>query len=261
MNSVARKINREGIVLLGWGRAILLQVAHPLVAAAIGDFSDFDQGAAGYLRRMHRTVGAMLTLTFGTDADARAVLERINHIHDQVEGTLRETAGIFPAGTRYSARDPELLLWVHATLLDSLMLTYDLLVQPLTSTERDTFCAEAARTAVELGVPAARVPATGQALQRYFDGMLQDGSLVVTPTARAIADALFAPPLGPARMPLGAVARLVTIGLLPEDVRTGYGFVWSARHARVFNAVIGTMRRTRRVLPPMLREWRSARAV
>ena len=103
MNSVARKINREGIVLLGWGRAILLQVAHPLVAAAIGDFSDFDQGAVGYLRRMHRTVGAMLTLTFGTDADARAVLQRINRIHDQVEGTLREPAGIFPAGTRYSA--------------------------------------------------------------------------------------------------------------------------------------------------------------
>ena len=94
MNPVARKINREGVVLFGWGRAILLQVAHPLVAAAIGDFSDFDQGAAGYLRRMHRTVGAMLTLTFGTDADARAVLQRINRIHDQVEGSLREPAGI-----------------------------------------------------------------------------------------------------------------------------------------------------------------------
>jgi uncharacterized protein (DUF2236 family) len=259
MNPVARKINREGIVLLGWGRAILLQVAHPLIAAAISDFSDFDQGAAGYLRRMHRTVGAMLTLTFGTEDEARAVLARINRIHDQVEGTLAEPAGTFAAGTRYSARDPELLLWVHATLVDSLMLTFERLVGPLTAAERDAFCAEAVSTAVALGVPADIVPATSADLQRYVDGMLRSGVLTVTPRARAIADALFAPPIGPASLPFGAVSRLLTVGMLPDTIRRGYGFGWSARRARWSQALLGVMRRTRRVLPPMLREWRGAR--
>src|SRR6476469_5070217 len=118
MTSIGRKINREGAVLLGWGRAILMQMAHPLVATGVATFSDFDQGAAGYLRRVHRTVGGMLAITFGTPEEAQRVIDRINGIHDQVHGTLSEALGPFPAGTRYSARDPELLLWVHATLVD-----------------------------------------------------------------------------------------------------------------------------------------------
>jgi uncharacterized protein (DUF2236 family) len=72
--SVARKINRERVVLLGWGRAILLQIAHPLVAAAVADHSPFGEDLRGYLQRARRTVGAMLRLTFGTDDEARRVV-------------------------------------------------------------------------------------------------------------------------------------------------------------------------------------------
>ena len=107
---VARKINRETIVLLGWGRAILLQLAHPLVAAAVADYSQFRQHPDGYLRRARRTVGAMLAMTFGTEEQASAVAARINAIHAQINGTLRQPAGIFPAGTPYSARDPRAAL-------------------------------------------------------------------------------------------------------------------------------------------------------
>src|SRR5262245_5631671 len=121
---VGRRINREGVVLLGWGRAILLQLAHPLVAAGVGQFSDFDTGAGGYMRRVHRTVGGMLAITFGTPEQARQAIDRINSIHDRVNGTLQEPAGRFPAGTPFSAHDPQLLLWVHATLVESMALTY-----------------------------------------------------------------------------------------------------------------------------------------
>jgi len=96
-------------VLLGWGRTILLQFAHPLVAAAVARHSGFDRNLASYVRRTHGTVSAMLALTFGTERDARAAAAWITVLHDRVHGTLRSPMGIFPAGTRYSAHDPELL--------------------------------------------------------------------------------------------------------------------------------------------------------
>jgi len=260
MTSIGRKINREGVVLLGWGRAILMQMAHPLVATGVATFSDFDQGAAGYLRRVHRTVGGMLAITFGTPEEAQRVIDRINGIHDQVHGTLSEALGPFPAGTRYSARDPELLLWVHATLVDSMIVAYERLVAPLTRDECDQFCVEAAATAVALGVPIELVPDTHASLVRYLDRMRQGGQIVVTPVARTIATALFSPPLGPARVPIAAVSRLITVGLLPTEIREGYGFPWDARRDRRCRTAITCIRRARRVLPPMLREWRMARA-
>ena len=94
--SVARKINRETVVLLGWGRAILLQFANPLVAAAVADYSQFGQNRRGYLQRARRTVDAMLTITFGTEEQARAVVAGINAVHAQVRGY----SGIAPASSR-----------------------------------------------------------------------------------------------------------------------------------------------------------------
>ena len=65
---VARKINREAVVLLGWGRAILLQFSHPLVAAGVRDFSHFDHSAESYVRRVRRTVGGMLDMRMWIDS-------------------------------------------------------------------------------------------------------------------------------------------------------------------------------------------------
>src|SRR5262245_35433392 len=108
------------VVLIGWGRAILLQLAHPLIAAAISDGSKFHSGVGSYARRAHETIGAMLDLTFGTPVEAQRIVDRINGIHDRVNGRLATATGIYPAGTPYSARDGRLLIWVHATLVQSL---------------------------------------------------------------------------------------------------------------------------------------------
>src|SRR5580765_2475072 len=97
LNPVARKINREAVVVLGWGRAVLLQLAHPLVAAAIADYSKFHRESGGFVTRARRTIGAMLSLTFGPPDDVKAAIGRINAIHDQVHGTLPEAVGMFPA--------------------------------------------------------------------------------------------------------------------------------------------------------------------
>jgi uncharacterized protein (DUF2236 family) len=256
---VARKINREAVVLLGWGRAILLQFSHPLVAAGVREFSRFDKGADSYVRRVRRTVGGMLDLTFGTEEAAREVIARINAIHGQVQGRLREGAGVFPAGTPYAATDPALLLWVHATLIDSMIAAYEALVAPLTPAERDRYCAEAAETGEAFGIPADRIPRTAAELRRYLDRMYASGEITVGPDAKALAAALFSPPLGPA-VGLFRITRLLTVGFLPPAIRDGYGFAWDARRERACRAVMAVVRRVRRLLPPILREWPSARA-
>jgi uncharacterized protein (DUF2236 family) len=244
-NPVARKINREAVVVLGWGRAVLLQLAHPLVAAAIADYSRFHRESGGFVGRARRTIGAMLSLTFGPQ--------------DDVKAALPDPVGMFPAGTPYSARDPRLLLWVHATLLESIVTTYELLVGPLTTIEKDTYVVEAAWLARELGVDPAMVPADYASILAYLQQMYASGEIVVGPAASTLAGSLLSPPLGPAAAPLFRLTRLVTQGLLPPEVRASYGFVWDAGRERAFRRAVSVIRGMRRCLPARLREWPAAR--
>lgn len=256
---VARKINREAVVLLGWGRAILLQFSHPLVAAGVRDFSHFDRNVESYVRRVRRTVGGMLDITFGSEEAARAVIQRINGIHGQVRGQLKQGVGNFPAGTSYSATDPALLLWVHATLVDSMLVAYEALVAPLTPAERDRYCEEAALTGTAFGIPAEQMPRTAAELRAYLDRMYGGGDITVGADAKALAASLFSPPLGPA-VGLFRITKLLTVGFLPPAIRAGYGFTWDARRQRACRALMKVIKQVRRFLPPMLREWPSARA-
>ena len=257
--SVAAKVNRERVVLLGWGRAVLLQFAHPLVAAAVAEHSPFNQDGVGYLRRLHRTVGAMLSLTFAPEEQVRAVIDRINGIHTRIHGTLREATGHFPAGTPYSAQDPDLLLWVHATLIESNLLAYERFVGLLTREEKDAYCLEASEIAVMLGVPRPRVPVTITELNDYMERMLASGLIEVTATARGLAGPLLSPPLGPAS-PLFRIMRLTSIGMLPPDIRAQYEFAWSENHTRRYGRTIAVIRRIRPLLPLPIRHWKQARA-
>jgi uncharacterized protein (DUF2236 family) len=255
---VGRRINREAVVVLGWGRAVLMQLAHPLVAAGVGEYSQFSRGAGSFVRRARGTIGAMLTITFGTPAEAQEAIDHINAIHDRVNGALREAVGPFPAGTPYSARDPRLLLWVHATLIESMVLTYEHLVGPLSAADKDRYVVEASFTTERLGVSRDRMPATYTELQDSLAERYASGDIVVGPDARRVAAELLSPPVGPAS-PAFRVTRLITIGLLPPFVRDAYGFEWGDRRERRFRQTLGVIRRIRGTLPTRLREWPSAR--
>ncbi|HYN10019.1 MAG TPA: oxygenase MpaB family protein [Vicinamibacterales bacterium] len=256
---VARKINREAVVLLGWGRAVLLQLAHPLVAAGVSDYSRFRRGTRGYLRRVRSTVGAMIELTFGTPDEAQRIVRRINGIHDQVHGQLDRAVGIFPAGTPYSARDPRLLCWVHATLIESMVVSYELFVDPLSPEEKDRYAVDATWLARELGVEADLLPRDYRGIETHLRSRYDSGEIAVGDNARVLAGALLSPPLGPAAAPLFRVTRLITIGLLPAHVREAYGFTWNAQRERSFRRAVAFIRRTRRLLPAIFREWPAAR--
>lgn len=259
VNDVSRKILGERVVLLGWGRAILLQLAHPLVAAGVRDHSTFRASRRARLLRLHQTVQAMLALTFGPDPEARAAAGRINTIHDRVKGTLKADAGAFGAGTPYSAHDPQLLRWVHATLLDSLPMAYELFVGPLTVEEKERYCVESRAMGPRLGITEEELPGGTGELNAYLQRMLASGDIAVTDASRELAQEILHPPFGTALWPLARLNRLATIGLLPAQVRAGYRLPWSERDERALHRQARLVRRARHVLPPILAHWAAAR--
>ena len=141
---VAFRVNGERLVILGWSRAILLQLAHPLIAAGVFDHSGFRASPMAAIGRLYHTTRAMLAITFGDEPRRSAAIDGIRRIHTRVHGTLPDPVGPFPVGTPYSAEDPALLLWVHATLIESIVITYQHLVGPLSADERDAYCVASA---------------------------------------------------------------------------------------------------------------------
>lgn len=258
--SIVRKLNSEKILLLGWGPAILMQLAHPLVAAGVANHSVFVACPAQRLQRLQQTVAAMLALTFGTDQEVARAARAINTIHDRVHGRLREPVGSFPAGTPYSAHDPALLCWVHATLLYTLPRTYELFVGPLTPEEKDRYYAEASWIGPLLGIPDGVLPASSAALREYMQGMLASGEIVVTPTAHDLARELLAQPGLQLPRPLHWFAQLPTLGLLPAPLRAAYGLPWDSRRARALRLSAALARCVLPRLPSTIHHWPTARA-
>jgi uncharacterized protein (DUF2236 family) len=252
--SITWKVNREAIVIAGWGRAILLQLAHPAVAAGVHDHSSVRGSLRSSVRRLHSTIGAMLSITFGDTEQMIAAAARINTIHDRVRGRVREGAG-----EAYSAHDPDLQRWVHATMLESIPLTYELLVGPLTLHERDAYCSEAAIMEPLLGMPAGWLPRDSSQLEAYMREMLDGGRIVVTDTSRALARAVLYPPRWYVAWPAFRATQLLTIGLLPPSIRRAYGFDWRPREVRAFARWTALLRTSRRLLPPLVRHWPAAR--
>lgn len=253
------RVNREMLVILGWGRAILLQFAHPLVAAGVADHSDFSRARAGRARRLMHTVRSFLALTFGDADERQAAARRINAIHRRVHGTLEQPAGPFVAGTPYSAEDPELLRWVHCTVVDSVMRVYGLVVEPLTVAEQDELCAEAATIEPLLHIPDGFLPRDRGTLDAYLERMQSSGEVVVTERARLLARDLLEPPMAWMLRPAFQILRLFTIGLLPPAIRAGYRYAWTSKDERALARRVRILRGLRRVLPRVAWEWPVAR--
>jgi uncharacterized protein (DUF2236 family) len=256
---VSHRINAERLVLFGWTRAILLQFAHPLVAAGIFEHSAFRQSPLIAVRRLHHTVGSMLAIAFGEEAARARTIDAIRAIHRRVNGQLQEAVGPFAAGTPYSAEDPDLLLWVHATLLESVPLVYERFVGPLSEAEHDVYCEDAAAVAVALGARSDEVPRTRAALQAYLARMYASGRIVVGRTARTLAHALLQPRGRMLVAPAVWVNDLLTVSLLPDHIRRQYGFRWDARRERRLVLATRGVRVARRAAPNWVALWRDAR--
>jgi uncharacterized protein (DUF2236 family) len=257
--SIAREVNGERLVVLGWPRAVLMQLAHPLIAEGVARHSTFRAHPLAPAARLHATIRAMLTLTFGSEPAAAAAAARINGIHDRVHGSLREPTGPYAAGTPYSAHDPQLLAWVHLTLLDSMPLAFSWLVRPLSTTEQDAYCLESQPGARRLGIPDDRLPGSTAEVAQLMTLALTDGRLAVGREARTLAGDILSPTGARLAWPFARLNRLITVGLLPPILRRAYDLQWTADDQRQLERWAARLRAYSRHAPARLRRFRIAR--
>ncbi len=203
-------------------RALLMQAAHPL--AVVGLLSHSSALDEPY-ERLARTAEVMHTIGFGSRADADRITRRIRAMHRRVRGSLKRPVGRFAAGTEYRADDPELLLWVLFTLVDSSLVVYRAYVGALSPEEEAALWQDYRVVGRLFGLRASDMPRTLADLDDYRRSMLEGDTLHVTDWARERARSIvLEPPVPLAARPLLETANFVTIALLPDRIREQYGF-------------------------------------
>src|ERR1700746_1953690 len=153
--SFSWRLDKEAVVFLGAGRALLLQLAHPWVAAAIAEHS---RSLSDPIGRFQRTFNITLTMMFGTTTQAIAAARRLHRRHAAIYGTLREIPGAHVIGSSYQANDVAALRWVWATLIETAPLAYELMAPPLPTEDRERYYAEAQLFAALFGIPQEALP-------------------------------------------------------------------------------------------------------
>jgi uncharacterized protein (DUF2236 family) len=275
--SITWRLDREAFLLLGAGpRALLLQLAHPAVAAGVAEHSNF---RADPWARLAGTLRSYLRIVYGTTADAEAEIRRLDRLHGSVRGEL-------PGGGTYEARDPELALWVHATLVDSTLATAEAWLGGLGREARARAYAESVPVGRAFGIPPELLPGEIDAFDAYVAAMLAPGGPAHPGLlARELAATILAPPPAPAirtivgplagRLPgpalaaIGGLAGLVppsavgwllwpAIGLLPEPVRRAYDLPWGLRQRAVAGWLVSAWRAWSSVLPRSIRQMPQA---
>jgi uncharacterized protein (DUF2236 family) len=236
-SSVARRVDRELFVLLGGTAAVLMQIAHPLVAAGVEQHSDYFRDPLGRLRR---TLNTSLAVVFAEPRAARAAIRRIDRRHGPVRGTAAD-------GRTYEARDPELLMWVQATLVLTSLRLYEAILGRLGAADRDAYWQEGRPLAALLGIPMDQQPPTTDDLERYERTML---ATTVRPddASRRVARRVLHPfPWIPAPVywPTDAIAA----ALVPRPLRAEFGLRYRMIERLFFAIVIATVRVMRTVLP------------
>lgn len=227
--SVIRRVGNTPVTpFLGGGAAVLLQVAHPLVAVGVADHSGFHDDL---WRRLLRTLRALYLITYGSKAEAAEAAAVVRAVHTRVHGTTRARLGIFPAGTTYSADAPELMLWVHATLVHASLRAYQRFERDLSRAEQESYYRDMAIVAHLFGLPAEMIPSTLSDFEDYFSAQIEGDTIAVTAPARAIASVILRARLpAPMRM-LAPAHRLATAAQLPPRLRREYGLNWTTQRA------------------------------
>jgi len=253
--SVTWKIHRERLLILGWGRAVLMQVAHPKIAEAVYAHSYFSRSGQAYIKRLRGTIGAMLSMTFDPPEVALATIEHINQVHERVHGEMSGHCPPYAPHTPYSALEPDLLLWVYLTLLDSHVRTYEMLIAPLTGREKDAYVRESRLGGELLRIPPQMLPPTWEEVRVEVDRRLEGSEITVCEHAREIARMLAQPPLvRPARSLFG-LWKVISVGMLPEKLREQYGFGWDVGQSLTYAAAVRVIKTTLPLLPDRARYW------
>jgi len=247
--SVSWRVNREAVILLGGGRAALLQLAHPFVAHAIGQHSATQSDPIGRFRRTFQNVFAMV---FGDLDHAIDSARRVHTVHQKIRGAIDQHVGPFARGDRYQANDEDALFWVHATLVDTALQVFELVLGPLGVGEKERYYQESRRFARLFGIPSRVMPDDHRGFTRYMERMLSSGTIAVSQPALAMRHFLFQPPRR-LHTPLAAWYRTFTAGLMPPSLRAPFELPFGPLERAVFAASIPSVRLAHRALPRRLR--------
>jgi uncharacterized protein (DUF2236 family) len=209
-------------------------------------------------KRLARTAKIQETVFLGTRAEADEVLAGVHALHETIKGELPDDAGVHPAGTAYSAFDPELMLWTLAVIADSGRAMYETMVRPLSDDERESLWQDYVRFGELFRLPREEMPASYPEFEAWFEGKLGSPELHATEHALEMAPlvAFEQPVPAPARGNL-AIQNHFIKGTLPSRVRVIFGIRWSAAHERSFRAMAAAHRRARRAFPHSMRRGRN----
>jgi len=242
------RIDREAVIFLGAGRALLLQLAHPWVAAAVAEHS---RTFADPIGRFHRTFDIVFSMVFGSLDKALSAARHLHQRHAAIVGRLPEAIGPFDAGSSYRANDVAALRWVHATLVETAIIVHDLILPPLSVEERERYWAESRLFGALFGLMSADLPADWESFAAYNAAMVQSDTVSVGTAAREIAGQIFGggrPWLRPPRW-----YRALSAQLLPDRLRLGFGFELDEHDRKAAERAIGWARRIYPKAPTRLR--------
>src|SRR5215213_8352099 len=254
--SIARMVHGDRAVGLLYGqRALLIGALEPLTYTG----TMLSTRAANMpFRRLARTAKIQETIFLGTRAEADEALAGVHAMHERIEGELPEAAGIHPAGTRYSALDPELMLWTLAVIADSGRAMYETMVRRLSDEERESLWQDYVLFGELFRLPRTAMPASHPEFEAWFEDRL------ASPDLQATAHALEMAPLVAFEQPVPAAARgnlaiqnHFIKGTLPPRVREIFGIGWSSAHERSFRAMAAAHRQARRAFPHSIRRGRN----
>jgi uncharacterized protein (DUF2236 family) len=245
--SMRWRIDREGALFLGAGRALLLQLAHPWVAAAVAQHS---RALDDPVARFHGTFAMVYAMVFGRLSEALAAARALHRRHAAIYGQLGEASASYPASLPYAANDRAALRWVHATLVETALKAYEL-VRPLTRGERDGYYIESRRFAGFFGLGTDDLPADFVSFSAYCDAMVEGGALAVGPQAQSIAARLLVG--GGHRIPVPTWYLALTAALLPTPLVEAYHLPSGAREKLLAGRAVDLIRRIYPRLPARLR--------
>jgi uncharacterized protein (DUF2236 family) len=246
--SVSWRVNRESALFLGAGRAALLQLAHPWVAASLDQHSTLRSDP---MARFHNTFRVVFTMVFGSFEQAMAASRHLYRLHTRIEGELAADVAGYHRGSHYMANEVSALLWVFATLIDSALTAYERVLAPLSDAERETYYGESKTMASLFGIPADAMPKSWNEFTAYMASIVTGDQLGVDTMARQMAqDVLHG---GGSWIQVPGWYRALTAAWLPEQLRAGFALPFGHREQLSAERAQQWLRRVAPKLPAALR--------